>query len=271
MQKIIYNASLPRSGGTLLQNVLAQNVEIHPTSASILLDFVSAAKESFTHMLQYVHPDEVDVTKEAFLQFFRHGLPAYTNTFTDKPYFLDKHFVWPHYYRFLQQLGEEPKMIIMVRDLKDIVASFEENTRRDALKHNMHVNWNTLQNTSMQKRVETWLNSSPLGTSLDQVRDAVNFNQDVLFIRYEDFCKNPLPEMAKIYNYLEMPFWLHDFKGIKQVTQYNDVIHFAKHDIDKDVKVKESKAMEILGKEICIQIENHYDWYFKLFKYAKHS
>lgn len=271
MQKIICNGSLPRAGGTLLQNVLAQNHQIHPTSASILLDFVSAAKDNFTYMMQYVHPDEVSMTKEAFIQFLRYGLPAYINTFTNRPLFLDKHFAWPYYYNFLQQLGEEPKMIVMVRDLKEIVASFEENYRKDPLKHDMHVNWTTMDNTSMQKRVETWLNSSPLGTSLEQIRDAINFKHNILFIKYEDFCKNPLPETAKIYNYLELPFWLHDFTGIKQVTQYNDVVHFASHDIAKDVKVNEPKAIKILGEELCTQIEKHYNWYFKLFNYGKHS
>ena len=268
MAKVIYNASLPRSGGTLLQNVLAQHSNIYPTSASILLDFVSAAKETFVHMMQYVHPDEASMTKEAFLQFNRAGICSYVDTFTDKAFFLDKHFAWLHYYTFLQQIDNHPpKIIVMVRDLRDIVCSFEENYRKDPLKFNMHVNWNTFDNTSMQKRVETWLNSSPLGTSLEHVRDAINFKQDVLFIRYEDFCQNPTPEMAKIYNYLGLPFWMHDFQGIKQVTQYNDVIHFANHDIDKNVKVKPSRAMDVLGEDICGQIYNQYKWYFKLFNY----
>ena len=264
---LIYNASLPRSGGTLLQNVLAQHCDIYPTSASILLDFISAAKETFVHMMQYVHPDEVSITKEAFLQFIRAGLPAYTNTFTDKPYFLDKHFAWMHYYSFLKQVDGDPYMIVMVRDLRDIVCSFEENYRKDPLKFNMHVNWNTFDNTTMEKRVQTWLNSSPLGTSLEHVRDAINFKQNILFIRYEDFCENPLPEMAKIYNYLGLPFWLHDFDGITQVTQYNDVAHFASHDIDKDVQVKPSRAIDVLGEDICQQIYNQYSWYFKTFNY----
>lgn len=267
--RIFFNASLPRSGGTLLQNVLAQNGEIYPTSASILLDFMSAAKDSFVHMMQYVHPDEVDTTKEAFLEFNRAGIRSYVNTFTYKPYFLDKHFAWLHYYTFLKQIdGLPPKIIIMVRDLRDIVCSFEENYRKDPLKHNMHVDWSTLSNTSMQKRVETWLNSSPLGTSLEHVRDSINFKHNVLFIKYEDFCNNPLPEMAKIYNYLLLPFYLHNFSDMKQFTKYNDVLHFASHDIDKDIQVKQSRAIDVLGEDICAQIQHQYYWYFKTFNYA---
>lgn len=271
MAKVIYNASLPRSGGTLLQNVLAQNSSIHATSASILLDIVSASRDTFTHMMQYVHPDESSVTKKAFLEFCRVGMSAYVNTFTTKPFYLDRHFVWTHQYSFLEHIlvDEKPKIIVMVRDLRDIVCSFEENYRKDPLKYNMHINWSTLENTSMQKRVESWLNIAPLATSLEHIKDVINFKQDVLFIRYEDFCKNPVPEMAKIYNYLGLPFWIHDFQSIKQVTQYNDVIHFANHDIDKNVKVNESRAVDVLGEDICNQIYNQYNWYFKLFEYGK--
>ena len=265
---IIFNASLPRSGGTLLQNVLAQNTLMHVSSASVLLDFMSAAKDTFVHMMQYVHPDEASITKEAFLEFCRKGIPAYTYRFTERPYFLDKHFAWMHYYSFLEQVVYSPKIIVMVRDLRDIVCSFEENYRKDPLKHNMHIDWSTLSNTSMQKRVETWLNSSPLGTSLEHVRDAINFKHSVLFIKYEDFCNNPLLEMAKIYNYLALPFYLHNFSDMKQFTKYNDVLHFASHDIDKDVQVNQSRAIDVLGEDICAQIQHQYHWYFKTFNYA---
>lgn len=268
---VIYNASLPRSGGTLLQNVLAQNNTIYASSASILLDIISASKDTFTHMMQYVHPVEENVNKEAFLEFCREGLIAYQNAFTGKEYYLDKHFAWTHYYSFLEHvlIDEQPKMIVMVRNLKDIVCSFEENYRKDPLKRNMHVDWNTLSNTTMQKRVDAWLSTSPLGSSLEHIKDVINFKQDVLFIRYEDFCQNPLPEMAKIYNYLKIPFYLHNFNEIEQITHYNDILHFAGHDIDKDVQVKPSRAVDVLGEDICQQIYNQHSWYFKTFNYAK--
>jgi hypothetical protein len=269
MSKIFFNASLPRSGGTLLQNVLAQNTLMHVSSASILLDFMAASKDSFTHMMQYIHPDEASINKKAFLEFCRKGIPAYTNTFTERPYFLDKHFAWMHYYSFLEQVVHSVKIIVMVRDLRDIVCSFEENYRKDPLKHNMHVDWNELNNTTMQKRVNTWLASSPLGSSLEHIKDAMNFKQDILFIRYEDFCENPLPEIAKIYNYLGLHFWLHDFTKIKQVTQHNDILHFANHDIDSEVKQKQSRAIDVLGEDICAQIQHQYHWYFKTFNYGK--
>jgi len=270
MKGLFFNASLPRSGGTLLQNVLAQNNNIYVSSASILLDFMSTAKDNFTFMMQYVHPDEANVTKEAFLEFNRVGMQAYAKAFTGKDYYLDKHFAWMHYYSFLEQIfiDEQPRIIIMVRDLRDIVCSFEENFRRDPLKHNMHVNWNTFDNTSLDKRINKWLSSSPLGTSLEQLKDVISFKHNVLFVRYEDFCKNPLQETSRIYNYLEIPFYLHDFTNVEQVTIYNDIVHFANHDIDKDVQLKPSRAVDILGEEMCQQIYNQYKWYFKTFNYA---
>jgi len=269
MKNIFFNASLPRSGGTLLQNVLAQNNAMYVSSASMMLDFISAAKDKFVHMMQYVHPDEASVTKEAFLKFCRVGIPAYRDVFTDKDYYLDKHFAWMHYYSFLEHVftDEKPKIIVMVRDLRDIVCSFEENYRAEPLKNNMHVNWNELTNTTTQKRVDSWLALSPLGTTLEHIKDVMNFEQDILFIRYEDFCQNPLQEIARVYNYLDIPFCLHDFTNVEQVTRHNDILHFANHDIDRTVKQKQSRAINVLGEDICAQIRHQYDWYFKTFNY----
>jgi hypothetical protein len=156
----------------------------------------------------------------------------------------------------------------MVRDLRNILCSFEENYRNEPLKHNMHVDWNDLNNTTMQKRVNTWLASSPLGSSLEHVKDAINFKQDILFIKYEDFCANPLQEISRLYNYLAIPFCLHDFTNVEQVTQHNDILHFANHDIDRDVQVKQSRAIDVLGEDICAQIQHQHNWYFKAFDYA---
>jgi hypothetical protein len=132
----------------------------------------------------------------------------------------------------------------------------------------MHVNWNELSNTTTQKRVDSWLAISPLGTSLEHIKDVMNFKQDILFVRYEDFCQNPLQEIARVYNYLDIPFCLHDFTNVEQVTRHNDILHFANHDIDSKVKQKQSRAIDVLGEDICAQIQNQYDWYFKTFNYA---
>jgi len=53
MQKIFYNSSLPRSGATLLQNILAQNNDIYAPSMGALLEMLVSSKNEFLQNLQY--------------------------------------------------------------------------------------------------------------------------------------------------------------------------------------------------------------------------
>jgi hypothetical protein len=48
-KKIFYNASLPRAGSTLLQNILMQNPEIYSTPTSGIIEFLSKRKNSLHH------------------------------------------------------------------------------------------------------------------------------------------------------------------------------------------------------------------------------
>jgi sulfotransferase len=271
MQTIIYNSSLPRSGGTLLQNVLAQNSDIYASNTSLLLDFISAAQKEFSIKIQYSDQSDVYNLKNAFYNFCSEGMKAYCHTQSNKPYFIDKNFNWGHNYDFLQAIQlKKPKIILMIRDLRDIFCSMEENYRRDPLKYNMNVNWNNLSGTSMQKRVGEWMTSMPVGHSLEKLLEIVNFKNDknIHIVKYEDFCEKPQEVMNGIYDYIGMPKFIHDFDNIKQVTKENDVLYFADHKIRPWLSKQDSRAKDILqgGYEY---IYEQYKWFFEYFNYKK--
>ena len=269
MQQIFFNASLPRSGGTLLQNILAQNKDFYTTSHSTLNETIISAKDQFTFFLQYNHQDEVPKMKESFYKFCKEGMKAYCNNLSNgTSYFMDKSFAWGYHYDFLEKIfGEKPKIVIMVRDLRDIFCSFEQNFRRDPLKYNMNVNWNDLQHTTMVKRVTDWATKPPLALSLEYLKGILDWGngKNVHIMRYEDFCTNPQKELKSLYDYLQIPFFVHDTDKIEKVTKENDVAYFASHQIRSQVKMNESKALEVLGQNTCDWIYKNHEWYFKTF------
>ena len=91
----------------------------------------------------------------------------------------------------------------------------------------------------------------------------------VLFVRYEDFCLNPEQQMARIYNYLEIPYFQHNFDFIPQITHENDSPHmgFGDHIIRNTLQMKPSDAQDILGKGVCDWIIGRYKWFYDYFKY----
>lgn len=271
MQKIFYNSSLPRSGATLLQNIFAQNNDIYAPSMSALLEMLVASKSEFLMNLQYQHPSQEQILKTSVYNFFKSGLKGYAETITEKSYYIDKNFSWGYYYDFLLQINkEEPKVIFMVRDLRDIFASFEKNYRNEFLKINSHIDWNELKNTTMQKRIVEWSTKPPLALNLERLSEIITWGNDkkILFVKYEDFCINPENEMKRIYEYLQIPYFIHDFKDVKKVTIENDILHLTSHQIKRNVSVNESKAIDIIGKEACEWIYKNHLWYFKKFNYV---
>jgi hypothetical protein len=159
----------------------------------------------------------------------------------------------------------------MVRDLRDIFASFEKNFRKDILKINTHIDWNELKMTTMEKRIVEWSTKPPLALNIERLKEIINWGNSskILFIKYEDFCINPEAEMKKIYQYLEIPYFIHDFKNIKKVTTENDILHFASHQIKQNISKNDSKAKDIIGSDGCEWIYKNHEWFFKNFNYDR--
>ena len=203
MEKIFYNATLPRSGSTLLQNLLAQNPDIYASPTSGLIDLINAAKVPYTERPEFAALDSA-LVKKGFLNFCKGGIEGYCSAVTDKKYVIDKNFLWGKEFNLLTMMnGYKPKVIIMVRDLREVFASMEEGYRNSPDKANPNVNWNTVTNTTLEKRMNSWAISSPLGSSIDAIMEIIiqKVDKDVFFLRYEHLCISPKDVMASLYKY----------------------------------------------------------------------
>ena len=271
MRKIFYNASLPRSGSTLLQNVLAQNPDMYATSTSGISTLLNTAKQQFS-MLPEFAAQHKDLMKTAFLGFLKGGLEGYSYNLSDRKYIVDKSFNWSGDFFLLKEIfnGEKPKIIIMVRDLREVIASMESQFRFSPHHAYPDVDYDKLKLTTLEKRIKHWSETSPFGLTLDFLKDifAANIDKDIFFMKFEDFCRFPEPVMKGLYNYLEIPYFSHDFDNIEQFTYQNDGYYIFDHTIRKQLKPVKSKAVEIIGQPACDWIYNGYEWFFKKFNYA---
>ena len=272
MEKIFFQSSLPRAGSTILQNILAQNPEIYATPTSGVLELVYAARANYTNSPEFKAQDK-DVMKTGFLSFCREGINGFYGSITDKKYVVDKSRGWGVHYGFLEQVYPEAKVICMVRDLRDIFCSMEKNFRKNQDKDFGLVNHAELRGTSTPKRVDIWANSQPVGMAIERLQEIYRqrINEKMLFIRYEDLCLYPEATMLKIYNYLDIPYYNHDFDNIEQFTKEDDEVYgiFGDHKIRQTLELKPSEVNQILGVDISNWIYETYKWYFDLFKYTK--
>jgi sulfotransferase len=273
MEKLFFQSSLPRAGSTLLQNIFAQNPDIYATPTSGVLELVYAARENYTNSPEFIAQDR-ELMKKGFLAFSKAGMDAYYNAITDKKYVIDKSRGWGVHYDFLESIrGEQPKVICMIRDLRDIFASMENNFRKSPEKSQSIVNWAQMSGTTVPKRVDIWAQSQPVGLAIERLQEVIRYGNDakILFVKYEDLCFNPDGQMSRIYNYLDIPYFKHNFDYIEQVTKEDDEVYgvFGDHTIRNELKLLPSKAKTLLSKQVCDWIYDNYRWFYDTFRYSK--
>lgn len=272
MEQIFYQSSLPRAGSTLLQNIIAQNPDFYATPTSGVLELIFAARANYTDSPEFKAQDS-ELMRTGFLTFCREGMKGYYNAITDKKYIIDKSRGWGIHYDFLNTIFPEPKIICMVRDLRDIFASMEKNFRKNPEKASPILNWNNMQGTSVPKRIDIWAQTPPVGMALERLGEIfrMGINSKMLFVKFEDLCLYPETEMKRIYSYLGVPYFEHDFDNIQQVTKEDDEVYgaFGDHEIRTILAPVPSKAKQLLGKDVTDWIYNNYQWYFQQFRYSK--
>lgn len=272
MKKFIFNSSLPRSGSTLLQNILAQNPNFYCTPTSGTLELIYGARANFTNDVTFKAQDPT-LMKSGFKAFCKHGLNGFYSAITDKPIILEKSRGWGIHYRLLESIFDEPpKIICMVRDLKQILASMELKFRSNQLLDSGIVDHHNLKNTTTPKRVDYYLNTQPLGLAIERLQEIFRqgINQNILFIRYEDLCNNPDKQIQNIYNYLNIAQYNHhNFNYIEQNTIEDDSVYglFGDHTIKSKLNRVDNSPYNVLGEDICLWIDNNFKWYNELFNY----
>jgi len=270
MKQIFFQSSLPRSGSTLLQNILGQNPDFYTTPTSGLLEMLYRSKNAFSESPEFKAQDK-DIMKRAFMGYCKGALEVYFSNITNKKYIVDKSRAWGVNYDFLNSFYTDPKIICMIRDPRDIFASMEKNYRKNPHINSGIINNPELKGTTVEKRIDHFATTPPVGLSFDWLRDIISqeIYKKILFIKYENLTKEPHVELNKIYNFLGVNQYEHDFSNIEQVTHEDDKIHgiFGDHIIRNEVKPLKSDANKILGITGSNWIRNNYDWFYQHFNY----
>ena len=271
-QTIYYQSSLPRAGSTLLQNIIGQNPSFHVTPTSGMIDLMLGTRIGYNGNREAQAGDK-QMWKNGFYAYCREGFKGYTANLTDKPYILDKNRAWGSYYPLLNEILPNPKILFMVRDLKAIFASMEKKFRINPDMDDGMLDNAKLRNITTQQRVESWAEGHPIGYAVNKLHQSIldKTAQNFLFIRYEDLCTNPNPQMDSIYRFFGVEPFEHDFKHIPQITVEDDTVHgiYGDHLIRNTLGMLPDDSKEVLGQYTSDWIYNQYRWYYDIFGYTK--
>lgn len=270
---IFFNSSMPRSMSTLLQCILNQNPDIAATPTDPVLEYLYGARINFTSTLE-VKAMDADLALKTWRGFCWGGLCGYADAYSGvkENLCIKTRGASIHYKWFESFMPYKPKMICMVRDLKSIFSSMEKIYRKNQDYHQEIQNHAEMKGTSTAKRIDSWVTSPPVGMALERLQQTFleGINKEILYIRAEDLTNYPQREMDKIYSYLELKPFKHDFDNVEQTVKEDDAVYGLTkdlHTIRRKVQPLTPDYDKILGKQICDWIDNNFAWYQQGFGY----
>jgi len=265
---------MPRSMSTLLQCILNQNPEIAATPTDPVLEYLYGARMNYTNTPE-VKAIDSELALNTWRGFCWGGLEGYAKSYSDKPNICIKTRGGTIHYRWFENfMPYKPKMICMVRNLKSVFSSMEKLYRINQDEHQSIQNHAEMIGTSTAKRIDSWVAGPPVGLALERLQQTLleGINKEVLYIRAEDLTGYPQREMDKIYQYLGLESFKHDFDNVEQTVKEDDSVY----GLTKDLHTIKSKVQpltpdydKVLGKQICDWIDSQFAWYQQGFGYTK--
>lgn len=243
--KFFFLCGLPRSGNTLFASIMNQNKNISVTGNSIVCD-----------MLYKINELKKNETFTLFnnVKSFDNVLKNIMNNYYDdwdSEYIIDRS-PWgtPYNLELLKTLNNDIKIIVLVRDIKEIIASF---IRYSYTNNNNYISKNC--NTIEERFHQIYIEISGWIYAVNNLIQPDN-RKYINLVEYNDLVKNPKEEIDKIYKYLDIPVFKHKFNNLEQVKNngkyYNDMeLGYGLHTIMTDgVKKRDYDMNDYLPKDL---------------------
>jgi sulfotransferase len=260
MKTLYFVSGLPRSGSTLITNLLKQNPQIHGeavSSLSSIFGSVNASWSSIDANKEYRN----DESKKGVLNGILEGYYSHIN----KSIIFDKDRGWvPLIGQIEAVLQKQVKMIICVRNPAEILTSFERMRKENPLFF-LNVDAYLREGSNIASRAYYYAGpDGALGLSHRNLKDAIvmGYLDRFLFVDYNRFCNSPKSQTKRIYDFFELPHFQHEFSKIEQTENYNDLaaglpnLHKIKSSLEKTTV----NCVEYLGLDVYEQYNREIFW-----------
>jgi sulfotransferase len=252
-----FMAGIPRSGSTLLLSILNQNPAIYGTPTSPLIDLLVLNEHAWRNC-QSVIANPVEEQLENISESIINGCWKHI----PQNIIIDKHRAWCRNLQAVEKIfKKKPKIIVTVRDIPSTIASF------------IQLNRKSKQSPSYLDRI-LFSKNLPLN---DESRAEIIWNEFIfdpwssfrtgyetdksclLLVDYDDLMNNKESVIEKVYQFLGLPVYKHDFENIESKTKDDDLLAWGfedLHTIRPKLEKTAKDPREILGEPIYNKYNN---------------
>jgi sulfotransferase len=269
MKKFFFMSGLPRSGSTLLSSILNQNPEVYSSPNSPMCGMMFNLERSLIASEQYNAFPKPQVMSRTIM-----GVLDNYYSDIDKQFIIDKSREWAiqeHFAVLLRNLPYEPKIVLTVRNITDILASFI-----------YMVNQQPGNDNFIDRAIQAG-NVFNLYRSIDDIRcDHLMMPKGLIdnglygiayamleenkqyfhIVEYEDLINKTSDTIDGIYNFLGIDKFAHDLSNIKNVTKENDEIYGVPgmHDVRESITKRPINKEQILSPYILNKYQGLEFW-----------
>jgi sulfotransferase len=219
MKKLHLIAGMPRSGSTLLCNLLNMNPKFHATATSPVIDVLQNMRSTFSHNPTFKTNDRLSQYEN-----MRKGLKGFVDGFYyDKDVVFDKCRGWSNNLPLLDAILEhtDTKIIWTYRDPVEVVSSIEAHYQKTILLENPDEGGGVDMST-IGARVDAFINDGGIvARPVWLLNDAfeMGYSDRILLVRYGDLTNNPQETLNTIHRFLGEEHFEYEKNNFKDLTQ----------------------------------------------------
>lgn len=244
MKKFHFISGLPRSGSTLLSAILKQNPKFTAGISDPLQSYIhSITRDTNTAVGMAaavpIHKRR-ELMKDLFYSFYKNDNEICFNTNRG----------WTGDTSLLKDLFPDFKVIVCLRDVAWILDSFEQLQSKNP--HTIKPLYHHQELGNVHDRCRMLMGEIPnfggyVHAPLINVQQSMFCNEidHLCFIEYDTLVKNPKESLKQIYNFIEEPWFEHDFDNVED--SYDEFDEDAKikdlHTVRKKVEYKERRSI----------------------------
>ena len=269
-KQMIYVSGLPRSGSTLLCQLLGMHPDIYSLGHSSPL---AGTIENLRHhmsdspfLLGQLDVD-FDLTYNRLLNSYRGFINGW-NEETDKDYIVDKNRSWLPMQQTVKLLDPNYKMLVCVRDPIQLFGSIESQHQKTILiDFPDHMNPNTAWYRADQLFAPSGVAGGPI-RALENMQDiAREFSTEnqVYFVMFEQFVTFPVQEMSKIFSWLGLKDYQIDPDNLPVKPHETDSYYRFKFRHNTHSKINKLKGHHVparIAQEIFRKFRWLYDYFY---------
>ena len=208
-KQLFFLVAMPRSGNTLFASIMNQNKDLVVTANSITLEIM---KDLFllkkTDVFQnYQDHNSLDNVLNSVYDVYYKDWPQQT--------IIDRGPVTtPGNFELIKKhLNHSFKCIVLVRDLVDVLASYMKwyTENPDAFPNRLGLK------TDEEKLAMIMSKNGAVAKDLEAIKNSYNYKDICHYVKYDDMVTNPEQEFRKIYQFLDEPYFNHNFENPSDV------------------------------------------------------